>query len=124
MMIEFYEFVILQYLTVGTKMYKLIVFVPSSHKESLKSALFSEGAGKQGDYSHCCFETEGVGQFMPNNQANPHIGTADKLELVREFRVEFLVGEDSLERVIRSLKENHPYEEPAYDIIKLYQIEV
>ena len=49
---------------------------------------------------------------------------ADKLELVREFRVEFLVGEDSLERVIRSLKENHPYEEPAYDIIKLYQIEV
>ena len=72
MMIEFYEFVILQYLTVGNLMYKLIVFVPSSHKELLKNALFIEGAGNQGDYSHCCFEAEGVGQFMPKKEKPVH----------------------------------------------------
>ena len=42
-------------------MYKLVVFVPDEAKESLKEALFAEGAGAQGAYSHCSWECLGVG---------------------------------------------------------------
>ena len=103
-------------------MLKLVVFIPSTHKEEVKSALFAAGAGRQGNYSHCSFEFEGVGQFCPSGAARPFLGESKTLERVKEFRVELLVSEANLQNVLNSLKKSHPYEEPAYDIIKLYNL--
>ena len=69
-------------------MYKLAFFVPESHLESVKAAVFASGAGRLGDYEACCFQTRGQGQYRPLADANPHIGAVGVLESVDEYRGE------------------------------------
>lgn len=102
-------------------MYKIIVFVPLDHKEILKQSLFAAGAGTVGNYDCCCFETKGTGQFRPIKNARPFIGDLGKVEYVEEVRIEMVCSSQSLKNSIIALKANHPYECPAYDIIKLEQ---
>lgn len=103
-------------------MYKLTVFIPEAALEPVKSALFAAGAGTIGDYEQCCWQVQGVGQFMPLAGSAPHIGTHDKLEEVDEWRVEMVVATANIARVIEALKQAHPYETPAYDVIKVMDI--
>lgn len=74
--------------------YKLIFTVPVPAAEKVKNAIFKVGAGMfpGGKYSHVCFQTAGVGQFLPEEDrgANPHIGTPGVLERVEELKVEIL----------------------------------
>ena len=70
-------------------MLKLIFFVPESHKEIVKEALFEIGAGSIGKYDRCSFEVEGVGQFRPS-AGSDHFWEREKLEKVREFKVEMV----------------------------------
>ncbi|MEN6669744.1 NGG1p interacting factor NIF3 [Psychrobacter sp. B38] len=100
-------------------MYKLTVFIPNDALETVKSALFAAGAGTIGDYEQCCWQVQGVGQFMPLSGSNPHIGAHDRLEKVDEWRVEMVVDEKAIEAVVAALKGAHPYETPAYDVIKV-----
>ena len=100
-------------------MLKLVFFVPKEHLEQVKEAVFAAGAGTQGLYDHCCWQTLGVGQFRPLSGAKPHIGCVDRVEEVEEYRVELLCSEDKIEKVIGALKGAHPYEEPAYDVVAL-----
>ena len=100
-------------------MYKLTVFIPESALEQVKSALFAAGAGSIGNYEQCCWQVKGTGQFMPLVGSDPHIGMHDRLEAVDEWRVEMVVAEAVIETVITALKEAHPYETPAYDVIKV-----
>ena len=46
-------------------MYKLCFFVPESHVEQVKAALFAQGAGKIGEYDCCAWQVLGTGQFKP-----------------------------------------------------------
>lgn len=101
-------------------MLKLVVFVPDSHKESVKKALFKAGAGSQGAYSECAWEIEGRGQFRPNAGANPTLGQVGTLECVTEWRVEMLVDESRWPTVKQALIHSHPYESPAYDVVALF----
>ena len=100
-------------------MHKLVFFVPQSHKESVKEALFAVGAGSQGLYGSCSWECEGTGQFKPLEGANPYLGTPGSLETVREYRVEMLVSDDIIPLCIDALTHNHPYETPAYEFYKV-----
>lgn len=102
-------------------MYKLTVFVPEEALEQVKSALFAAGAGKIGDYEQCCWQVQGIGQFMPLAGSNPHIGTQDNLEKLNEWRVEMVVATAHIKQVIEALKQAHPYETPAYDVIEVLE---
>lgn len=103
-------------------MYKLTVFIPDSHVEIVKNALFTAGAGQIGNYSHCSWQVLGQGQFMPLAGNHAFIGATDKLETVVEWRVEMVVASDKINIVIQALKASHPYETPAYDVIKMLLI--
>ena len=98
-------------------MYKLTVYVPDSHLESLKQALFAAGAGRLGDYAQCCWQVKGIGQFCALTGAVPFIGQIDQLEQVEEWRVEMLLQEPDREAVIQALRKSHPYQTPAFDLI-------
>lgn len=102
-------------------MYKLTVFIPDEALDAVKSALFAAGAGTMGDYEQCCWQVQGTGQFMPLAGSRPHIGAHDRLEKVDEWRVEMVVDEKAIEAVIAALKDAHPYETPAYDVIKVLE---
>ena len=98
---------------------KLVVYVPFDHAENLKNALFEAGAGKIGNYENCSFSTPGEGTFLPVENADPFVGELNKLETAREFRLEFLISDHVLPKVLKAMKDNHPYEEVAYDLIQL-----
>lgn len=103
-------------------MYKLAFFVPIEDKERVKQALFNLGVGKYENYDCCCWEVEGTGQFRPINKANPHIGTLNQIEYVKEFKVEMICDKTIINEAIKTLKKTHPYEEVAYEVIKLESI--
>lgn len=69
------------------KLYKLVVFVPESHHEKVRDAIFSAGAGWIGNYSHCSFNIEGTGTFLPRQRSAPFIGTQGKLTAAKEIRL-------------------------------------
>ena len=100
-------------------MYKLTVFIPDAALEQVKSALFAVGAGTIGNYEQCCWQVQGIGQFMPLVGSNPNIGVHDKLETVDEWRVEMVVAIAYIKEVVEALKQAHPYETPAYDVIEV-----
>ena len=100
-------------------MYTLYFYVPESHLESVKTALFAAGAGAIGDYENCCWQVLGQGQFKPMAGSQPFIGAVDQLEKVAEWRVELVVSAAQIKTVIAALKATHPYEEPAYAVYRL-----
>ena len=100
-------------------MLKLIYYVPESHLEETKLAIFAAGAGGIGNYEHCAWQVLGTGQFKPVKGANPFIGELDALEHVAEWRVETIVPEQNAQAVAKALKASHPYEEPAFEFMQL-----
>lgn len=101
------------------KKYKLIIYVPSENADTLRDALGQAGGGKIGNYSFCSFTAKGIGRFLPEEGANPHIGEVGKLEQVEEERIEITVEESQLSKVLEAMKKAHPYEEVAYDLYLL-----
>lgn len=93
---------------------KLEFFVPSAEKEQVLKAIYQAGAGKIGEYSDCSFQTEGTGTFTPSSKANPTIGKQGKPETLEEVKVEVLVSNHLIGKVLGQLKSSHPYEEVAY----------
>jgi len=100
-------------------MYKLCFYVPESHLELVKSALFEAGAGKVGQYDSCCWQTKGLGQFRPLEGSAPFLGQTGKVETVEEYKVEMVFADELKEIVLTALKKAHPYEEPAFDMWRL-----
>jgi len=100
-------------------MYRISFYVPNNDGEKVKQAMFAAGAGKVGHYSHCAWQTEGTGQFMPNELAKPAIGSQDQLEILSELKIEMVCSDTHIEQTIKALKDSHPYEEVPYSVIKL-----
>ncbi|KAI9702033.1 MAG: adenine deaminase [Candelina mexicana] len=103
--------------------FTLTFTVPTPYLSACKEAIFSAGAGQypgSGHYTQVCFETPGIGQFMPVKGAQPNTGTIGELERVEEIKVEVLcVGREVVRRAVETMKEAHPYEEVAYGVVKL-----
>jgi len=104
-------------------MYKLAFFVPPSHVEQVKDAVFAAGAGRIGNYDCCAWQVLGQGQFRPLDGATPFIGQAGEVERVAEWKVELVVADALIRPVVVALKLSHPYETPAYEVYRLDTID-
>lgn len=100
-------------------MYKICYFVPESHLEITKRALFEAGAGKIGDYDCCAWQIRGQGQFRPLQGSQPFLGRQGEIETEAEYKVELVCDETLIRTALTALKLAHPYEEPAYDVFRL-----
>lgn len=100
-------------------MYKLVVYVPESHLEAVKSALFAAGAGRIGDYDSCAWQVLGQGQFRPLEGSQPYLGQQGQVEHVPEYRVELVCADERIRDALSAMRQAHPYEEPAYDVWRL-----
>ncbi len=98
---------------------KLVTFVPATHLDIVRESLFNAGAGNIGNYDSCSFNLEGTGSFRGNENSNPFIGEKGKLSLEKETRLELIFETVNEATIISALKQNHPYEEVAYDIYQL-----
>lgn len=103
-------------------MYKLVFFTPCDVAQGVAKAAFDAGAGKIDNYDMCCFITEGTGQFRPLEGSNPHIGNQNELEFVKESKVEMVCEDKFIKAAVEAMIEAHPYETPAYDVIKCEDI--
>ena len=90
-------------------MYKLAFFVPASHVEVVKAAVFAAGGGRIGDYEHCAWQTLGQGQFRPLDGSQPFLGQTGQVEVVEEWKVELVVADELIVQVVAALKQSHPY---------------
>tara|TARA_R110002124_G_scaffold76532_5_gene205048 strand:- start:6539 stop:6862 length:324 start_codon:yes stop_codon:yes gene_type:complete len=100
-------------------MYKLCFYVPETHLESVKTAVFATGAGKIGDYDSCCWQVLGQGQFRPLQGSKPFLGQQGEVEVVAEYRVELVCEGAVVRAAVDALIEAHPYETPAWDVVAL-----
>lgn len=106
------------------RFYKVAVAVPVENADDIRAALIAAGAGRLGNYSGCSLSLDGMGSFMPDEAANPHIGSANVQEFVEETWIQALVPEGKLASVLAGLRSAHPYEEPAIDVFCLNGPEV
>lgn len=97
-------------------MVSLIVYVPESHLEEVKQAMFSAGAGRIGNYDSCCWQTQGLGQYRPLPGSDPYQGETGKIEQVDEWKVELVCEPNLVAEVVKAMKKAHPYETPAYHV--------
>ncbi len=98
---------------------KIVVYVPETHADLVRTAMGDAGAGQLGNYSHCTFSLKGLGRYRPEAGANPFIGEVGKLEVVPEERIETVCAREKLAGVLAAMREVHPYEEVAYDVCAL-----
>lgn len=104
---------------VTAELVKIEFYVPASHLDAVKAAMFAAGAGKVGDYESCAWQTLGQGQFRPLVGSNPTLGKVNQLEMLAEFKVEMVCEQSFARAAISALKSAHPYEEVAYSAITI-----
>ena len=104
---------------IDIKRVKMFVTIPIENVDMVRNAISESGAGIIGNYTHCTYSIKGVGTFKPNDNANPYIGELNQLEFVEEEKLEFVCAVENVQQVIKKLREVHPYEEPAIDIVPL-----
>lgn len=101
------------------KLLKLATFVPLSHVDVVRNALFNAGAGNIGNYDSCSYNISGQGTFRAGENANPFCGDIGELHTESEIRVEVILPIFKQSDILRALIAVHPYEEPAYDFYPL-----
>ena len=98
---------------------KLVTYVPVSHADQVRNALFVAGAGNIGNYTETSFNTEGLGTFKANEDANPYVGEAGVRHTEDEIKIETIYRVNLESKVLMALILAHPYEEVAYDLYAL-----
>ncbi|NND77480.1 MAG: Nif3-like dinuclear metal center hexameric protein [Flavobacteriales bacterium] len=98
---------------------KLEFYCPEEEAEKIKESLFEIGVGNFSNYSNCSFNIIGLGTFMPSINADPSIGEVGKLHQGQELKVEVVFPSFMNDKVIKTLKKVHSYEEVAYQLIEL-----
>jgi hypothetical protein len=103
--------------------HKLVWFVPEDALDVTRDAVFAAGAGRIGNYERCSWYAGGTGTFLAREGAHPVIGRAGREERVAELRVETVVPAERAQAIVRALVAAHPYEEVAYELYPLVEVE-
>ncbi len=98
---------------------KLTTYVPNDHAEALRQALFQAGAGQIGNYENCSFNIGGIGTYLPNENANPYIGSIGNLQVESETKITVSFEKNHESKILKALFKVHPYEEIAYELVTL-----
>ena len=106
-----------------SRRHKLVWFVPREALETTREAVFAAGAGRIGDYERCSWYTAGTGTFLAGEGADPSIGRIGTEERVSELRVETVVPADQAQEVVAALRAAHPYEEVAFELYPLVELD-
>jgi hypothetical protein len=102
--------------------FKLAFFVPDTHVEAVKNAVFAAGGGRIGAYDSCSWQALGQGQFRPLDGSQPFLGQSGRVEKVEEWKVEMVVADSLIEPVVQALRLAHPYETPAFEVWRLHDL--
>src|SRR6056297_3549889 len=103
------------------EIYKVQVFVPESHKDTIIDKIAEVGGGWIGNYSECTFSSSGIGTFKPHDGTNPFIGRHNKREYANESKIETVINKEKVDYLISEVEKAHPYEEVAMEAFPLFR---
>ena len=103
--------------------HKLVWFVPREALDATREAVFRAGGGRIGNYERCSWYTAGTGTFLAGEGADPSVGHVGHEERVAELRVETVVPAERAAEVVAALLEAHPYEEVAFELYPLVELD-
>jgi len=101
-------------------MFKLEIFIPTTHLEAMREALKLAGAGAHGCYDSALSYSLVRGCWRPLPGANPYHGEIGVLQEADEYKVEVGVSASLLNKTLEAVKAVHPYEVPVINVIRLY----
>jgi dinuclear metal center YbgI/SA1388 family protein len=105
------------------KLVKIGVYVPADHVEKVSQAMWDAGAGKIGLYDEASFCSKGTGTFRPLEGAEPFSGEIGLRSENEEVRLEVVAPETAWKNIAAAMKNAHPYEEVAFDVVALLNAE-
>lgn len=106
---------------VGT-LKKLTTYVPKGHADRVRKALFDSGGGNMGNYDRCSYNFDGIGSFRGNEDSQPVFGGKNQLYFQEETCINVIFPAHKERHLKKALFESHPYEEVAYEIFDLRNI--
>ncbi len=98
---------------------KLFTFIPLAFADTVRNAIFAAGGGQISNYSECSFNTEGAGTFNAAEGTNPFIGKIGERHTENEIKIEVIFPSWLQQKIYNAMITAHPYEEVAYDIVAL-----
>ena len=98
---------------------KLYTFVPVTDADKVRQAIFDAGGGHIGKYEECSFNADGFGTFKGGQDTAPYVGKPGELHRENEIKIEVIFPGWLEGRVLKNLLAAHPYEEVAYDVVRL-----
>lgn len=99
------------------EIYKIAVTVPEDSAELLMDAISEVNEQPYPGYERVFTITDAIGTWVPMAGSNPAIGEEGVISRVHEKKIEFIVKPQNLKRVLETIVEYHPYEEPGIDVI-------
>lgn len=100
----------------------IVTHVPVDEADAMREAIGQAGGGKLGKYNYCSFSIRGLGRSLPDEDANPTIGTPELLEIIDEERIEVACDESDAPTIVRVIRDTSSYEEPAVFVYPLLDI--
>jgi len=98
---------------------KFFTFVPVDNAAAIRKAIFNAGGGNIGNYSETSFNTEGTGTYKAGAGSHPFAGEIGKLHQEKEIKIEVIIPAYLESKIVSAMKDAHPYEEVAYDVVSL-----
>jgi dinuclear metal center YbgI/SA1388 family protein len=113
------------FLTAGkAEMVKFVTFVPPEYTDRIRETAGAAGAGIVGEYRLCSFTAQGTGTYIPSSSAKPFMGMSGGISREAEDRIEMIVPSTEAVHVVEAVRKIHPYEEMAYDLIPLKNVDL
>ncbi|NNC83256.1 MAG: Nif3-like dinuclear metal center hexameric protein [Flavobacteriales bacterium] len=103
----------------GGRLLKLESYVPIDHLARVLKALWDSGAGHIGRYDQCSFRLDGKGTYRPLYGADPFDGQIGERSEADETKLEVILPDALSSQVMQALRNAHPYEEVAYQLVRL-----
>ncbi len=98
---------------------KIVTFAPPEYVDPIIDVMADAGAGNVGNYRRCAFKGPGMGTFEPLEGSDPFTGRIGKSDEIEEHRIEMICPSRVVDDVVMAIVERHPYEQPAFDVLKL-----
>lgn len=100
------------------RLFKIALFVPPEYKDRMMDAITDSISKVVENYDRTFSFSQTTGTWRTLDGADPFIGSVGKISEVPEIRLEFVVKESDLKNTVKAIRNAHPYEEPAMDIIE------
>ena len=101
------------------QVYKLEIFLPESHFEAVRQALWAVDAGHIGAYDRCMSWSRVHSCWRPLEGTSPFWGTPGEVCRAEELKLEVCCLGERLAETLAAVRAAHPYEEPVINVIPL-----